>query len=80
MEKYSIDYGNKIIEFELERKKVKNINLNVKPDMSIVVSANDEVPLEYIMGFVKSKASWIIKNVGYFKDVQPEHTEKKGLS
>ncbi len=48
--------------------------------MSIVVSANDEVPLEYIMGFVKSKASWIIKNVGYFKDVQPEHTEKKGLS
>jgi len=77
MEKHSITYGNKIIEFELERKKVKNINLNVKPDMNVVVTASEQVPLDYILGFVKSKASWIIKNVGYFKEVQPEHTEKK---
>ena len=77
MEKHSIAYGNKIIEFALERKKVKNINLNVKPDMSVVVTANEQVPIDYILGFVKSKASWIIKNVGYFKEVQPEHAEKK---
>ena len=77
MEKYSIIYGNKIIEFEVQRKKVKNINLNVKPDMTVVVSASDSVPEEYILSFVKSKAQWILKNVGYFKEVQPEHTADK---
>lgn len=77
MEKHSINYGGKIIEFEIQRKNVKNINLNVKPDMSVVISASEKVPLDYILGFVKSKASWIIKNVGYFKDVQPEHTTDK---
>lgn len=77
MEKYSVKYGERIIEFELERKNVKNINLNVKPDMTVVVSANPEVPIEYILKFVREKASWIIKNVGYFKDVQPEQTSVK---
>lgn len=77
MEKHTIQYSGKIIEFELHRKNVKNINLNVKPDMTIVVSANEKVPLDYILGFVKNKAPWILKNVSYFKDVQPEHVSKK---
>lgn len=77
MEKYSVVYGDKIIEFEVQRKKVKNINLIVKPDMTVVVSASDKVPLDYILEFVKSKAPWIIKNVGYFKQTQTEHTEDK---
>lgn len=77
VEKHSITYGGKIIEFELERKNVKNINLNVRPDMCVVVSANIKVPTDYILDFVKSKAAWIIKNVGYFKDVQPEYLVDK---
>ena len=48
MEKYKITYGDKIIEFELGRKDVKNINLNIRPNMNIVVSANDKVPLKFI--------------------------------
>lgn len=77
MEKHSVIYGSKIIEFEVQRKRVKNINLNVRPDMTIVVSAGEKVPLNYILGFVKSKAPWIIKNVGYFKEVQSERTSEK---
>ncbi len=77
MEKYSVKYGERTIEFELTRKRIKNINLNVKPDMSIVVSANEKVPLDYILKFVKQKAPWIMKNVGYFKDVQPDQTAIK---
>lgn len=72
-----VTYSGKTIEFELHRKKVKNINLNVKPDMTIVVSASEKVPLDYILGFVKDKAPWILKNVSYFKDVHPEYTSKK---
>jgi predicted metal-dependent hydrolase len=81
MEKNSVIYGNKIIEFELIRKNVKNINLNVKPDMTVVISANDKVPKDYILKFVREKAPWIVKKIGYFKDVQPEQiTVKKYIS
>lgn len=45
--------------------------------MTISVSANEEVPLEDIVRFVKDKAPWIVKNIKYFKDVQPEHVSDK---
>lgn len=77
MEKHSIIYNRKTIEFELHRKKVKNINLNVRPDLSVIVSANDNVPLDFILNFVKDKAPWILKNISYFKNVQSENTIKK---
>jgi predicted metal-dependent hydrolase len=71
MEKQSITFNGKIIEFEIIRKKVKNINLNVKPDMTITVSVSKEVPISYIEQFVRKKAIWILKNVSYFEDTQP---------
>ena len=77
VEKYSIIYGGKIIELEIQRKKVKNLNLNVRPDMTVVVSANETVPIKNILKFVSDKAPWIIKNVNYFRNVQPEHISKK---
>ncbi|HOV27205.1 MAG TPA: SprT family zinc-dependent metalloprotease [Pseudobacteroides sp.] len=81
MEKHTFKYGDRIIEFDLERKKVKNINLNVKPDMTIAVKASEEVPIDFILDFVKSKAPWILKNMSYFKNTQPEYiTNKKFIS
>ncbi|AEO99504.1 M48 family metallopeptidase [Heyndrickxia coagulans] len=71
MEKHQIEYANKVIDFVLKRKKVKNVNLNIKPDMTIEVTANDRVPLDFICDFVKTKGAWILKNVKTFKDVQP---------
>lgn len=71
MEKHQIEYANKIIDFVVKRKKVKNVNLNIKPDMTIEVTANDRVPLDFICDFVKTKGAWILKNVKTFKDVQP---------
>lgn len=70
MEKHQIEYANKIIDFVVKRKKVKNVNLNIKPDMTIEVTANDRVPLDFICDFVKTKGAWILKNVKTFKDVQ----------
>lgn len=77
MEKHQIEYANKIIDFVVKRKNVKNVNLNVKPDTTIEVSANKKVPISFIYDFVKSKGSWIIKNVGYFEDVQPIKQSKR---
>ncbi|WP_028307687.1 M48 family metallopeptidase [Desulfitibacter alkalitolerans] len=77
MEKHTIAYQGKDIEFEVLRKNVKNVNLNIRPDMSIVVSANPKVPLEFIKDFVKQKSPWILKSIKYFKEVQPEQYNGK---
>lgn len=82
MEKHEIEFGKNTIEFNLKRKNVKNINLNVRPDMTVVISANKNVPLQFILDFVKEKAPWIIKNLQHFKKTQPEviHREKEFVS
>lgn len=77
MEKHTITYKGQDIEFELHRKDVKHINLNTRPDMTVMVSANDKVPIEYIMDFVKKKAPWIVKNLSYFSDAQSENKSNK---
>lgn len=41
--------------------------------MTIVVSANDKVTLDYILNLVKDYALRILKNMSYFKNVQPEN-------
>ncbi|GIP55318.1 M48 family metallopeptidase [Paenibacillus vini] len=71
MEKHQIVYANRLIEFFVERKKVKNVNLNIKPNMTIMVSASDKVPLSFIYDFVRNKGEWILKNIKTFENVLP---------
>ncbi|ASS66981.1 SprT family zinc-dependent metalloprotease [Paenibacillus sp. FSL R5-0407] len=81
MDKHQIEYANRIIEFFIERKDVKNVNLNIKPDMTIMVSASEKVPLSFIYDFVKSKGGWIVKNVKTFEQVQPyKQSEREYVS
>lgn len=78
---HQIQYGNKMIRFRVVRKQVKNVNLNIKPDMSIEVSAAEDVPLDFIYEFVKGKGAWIIKHVRHFETVQPyERSEREYVS
>ena len=79
MNVYEIIYGESIIKFKLERKCVKNINLNIKISGDVVVSANQEVPLEYIKEFVSKKVDWIEKNLKYYKNHEPKKEHKKEL-
>lgn len=81
MERHQMQYANKIIEFTIRRKNVKNVNLNIKPDMSIEVSAHDRVPLNFIYDFVKSKGSWILRNVKNFENAQTyKQSEREYIS
>ena len=48
-----------MVEYTLERKKVKNINLRVRADLSVAVSAPRRVPRAEIDAFVQSRADWI---------------------
>ena len=47
------------ISFVLERKRVKNVNLRVRRDGTVYVSAPKHEPLERIRGLVEEKRPWI---------------------
>lgn len=60
MEK-TVVFENKTITYTLVRKKVKNINMRIKPDGKVFVSANKWVSESFIDEFVLSKAKYILK-------------------
>ena len=49
------------IEYDLQRKRVKNINLRIKPDKTITVSAHPRVQISRIEKFIIDKQVFIIK-------------------
>lgn len=48
-----------VITYLLTRKPVKNVNLRIRPDGQIFVSANQRVPVAFIDGFVEEKQRFI---------------------
>lgn len=59
--------GDRTIKYDLQYKKVKNINLRIKPDGSINVSANKKVPQKVIDDFIISKAEFILRALEKYK-------------
>ncbi len=67
--KRSVVVENREICYHLERKNVKNLNLRVRKDGSVFVSANEMVPCEEIDKFIDSKASYILKAIDHFREM-----------
>lgn len=65
----SIVVENREICYHIERKRVKNLNLRVRKDGSVFVSANEMVPCEEIDRFIHSKASFIFKAIDHFYEM-----------
>ena len=61
--------GDRTIKYDLQYKKVKNINLRIKPDGSINVSVNKRVPQKVIDEFIISKADFIIRVLEKYKNI-----------
>ena len=49
----------KILGYEVHRKKVKSINLRIRPNMEIYISAPMNLHSDYIENFIRSKEKWI---------------------
>ena len=60
---------NKTIQYDLHYKKVKNINLRIKPDGSVNVSASKRVPQKVIDEFIISKADFILCALEKYKNI-----------
>ena len=57
------------ISYVLERKQVKNLNLRIRKDGSVFVSANDAVSFDEVDEFVCNKASYILSAVKRFNEM-----------
>ncbi len=64
-----IKLDNTKIQYALQYKKVKNINLRIRPDGSINVSANKRVPQKVIDDFITSKADFILRALEKYKNM-----------
>ena len=66
--KRKIVLNGRSIEYDLRRKKVKNINLRIKRDMSVLVSANERVPIATVEAFIQSKSTLILRALDKYKE------------
>lgn len=63
MQQHTVIYEGELIIFQLSRKPVKNVNLRIRSDFSIAVSASPKVPLPFIESIVLKKAPWILNTL-----------------
>ena len=64
-----IKLDNTKIQYDLQYKKVKNINLRIKPNGSINVSSNKRVSQKVIDDFIISKADFILRALEKYKNM-----------
>lgn len=58
--------GGREIRWTLTRKKVRNVNLRVKPDGIVYISANTRVSVKFIEGFIREKSDFIFSALDGF--------------
>ncbi len=70
MSTQTVKYNGRTICYDLVRKRVKNINLRIRPDGSITVSAGERVPIKRVQEFILSKAEYILHHLDEFQKKQ----------
>lgn len=65
---HTVTISDRKIAYELTRKKVKNINLRIKPDGSVHVSASNAVTIAVIERFMKQKADFILSAIDKYNE------------
>lgn len=75
-----VQCDKRVLEYTLTIKEVKNINLRIKADGKIYVSANKQVPVRYIDNFIREKQAYIIRTLDRFKEKQVSTFSRKYVS
>jgi hypothetical protein len=71
-----IEYGTQSIEFEVVRRNRKTLEITVEPDMSVVVAAPLDAPIEAIKAKVRRKAPWVRRQQRFFAQFLPRTPER----
>lgn len=72
--------NNRTIEYELLRKKVKNINLRIRANGRITVSASPRISEAYIESFILSHSTFILKTLEKYEKLPKETDIVDGYS
>lgn len=75
MEKEFVEINGEKIEFFVQRKDVKNINLKVNLDKKVTMSIPMNMEIETAKEFIKKKAEWIKKQQNHYDSFEA-HKEK----
>lgn len=70
----------KILGYEVHRKKIKNINLRIRPNMEIYISAPMNLHSDYIENFIRSKEKWIKQVLQKIEEVKQNQLPSQYLS
>lgn len=70
-------FDEKEIVYHLEQKPVKNLNLRIRKDGSVYVSANDDVPVGKVDEFVVSKGAYILSALQRFQELSRYRPQPK---
>ena len=73
----SIAAQGRVITYQLERKAVKNLNLRVRKDGCVYVSAHADVPLEEIDEFVADKSEYVLTAVDRIREISRYKAQPK---
>ena len=65
----TINLNGREIRYNLERKNVKNINLRIKADQSINISASVRVSDSVIEEFLRVKADYILRALDHYAEI-----------
>ncbi len=76
-EKNKVILSGQEVEYVLTRKRVKNINLRIKSDATISVSAPFSVDLSQIENFMVSKSNYILTHIRRFQSMQTNISKNK---
>lgn len=75
-----IQYGSKIIDFDVVFTNRKTLGITVTPELNVLVKAPIDSTIENIKEKLIKKAPWIIKQQSFFLSFQPRTTERKFIS
>lgn len=80
LEQHRVIYEGQAIPYQLHRKKVKNINLRIRPDQTVTVSAPGRVSFKSIESFVLEKAPWILRKLERFRQLHGSQSKRDFIS
>jgi predicted metal-dependent hydrolase len=75
-EKRRVEYGTHAIEFSVERRERRTLEIAVEPDASVVVTAPIGAEADKIDAKVRKRAAWILRQQRYFEAFLPRTPER----
>ena len=80
MTSHAVAFGQKRIPFLLDQKPRKSLKISVMPDLSVAVSAPRSYSLDKVLSKVQRRASWIVRQIDYFKGFMPKQPPRQYVS